>query len=68
MVQNGSRQRACDGAKQPWSLVLFGARCALDDVTIQMIRVESHFNVFFSRRFQQLCVFLSSSTLPYATR
>ena len=68
MVQNGSRQRACDGAKQPWSLVLFGARCALDDVTIQMIRVESHFNVFFSADFSSYVFFLSSSTLPYATR
>ena len=58
MVQNGSRQRACDGAKQPWSLVLFGARCALDDVTIQMIRVESHFNVFFPQISAAMCFFV----------
>ena len=47
MVQNGSRQRACDGAKQPWSLVLFGAGRALDDVTAHMIGVESNSQTVF---------------------
>ncbi len=31
VVQNGSRERACDGAKQPRRLILLGSRRALDD-------------------------------------
>ena len=36
VVQNGSRERACDGAKQPRRLILLGSRRALDDAMMQV--------------------------------